>query len=51
MMTARRCRHLPVVENGHVVGILSTGDPVHWASRNQDYEIRALKEYISGVPT
>ena len=49
VMTTRRCRHLPVVQDGHVVGIVSMGDLIHWASRTQEYEIRALKEYVSGV--
>ena len=49
LMTARRVRHLPVVEGRSVVGIVSIGDLVRWASRNQDYEIRTLREYVSGV--
>jgi CBS domain-containing protein len=49
LMTARRVRHLPVVEGRSVVGIISIGDLVRWASRNQDYEIRTLREYVSGV--
>jgi len=49
LMTARRVRHLPVVEGRSVVGIISIGDLVRWASRSQDYEIRTLREYVSGV--
>jgi CBS domain-containing protein len=49
LMTARRVRHLPVVEGSTVVGIISIGDLVRWASRHQDYEIRTLREYVSGV--
>jgi signal-transduction protein with cAMP-binding, CBS, and nucleotidyltransferase domain len=49
LMTARRVRHLPVVELGTVIGIVSMGDLVRWQSNNQDYEIRTLKDYVSGV--
>lgn len=49
LMTARRVRHLPVMEGRSVIGIISIGDLVRWASRNQDYEIRTLREYVAGV--
>ncbi len=49
MMTDRLIRHLPVMEGRSVIGIVSIGDLVRWASRNQDYEIRTLREYVSGV--
>jgi CBS domain-containing protein len=48
IMTAKRCRHLPVVEGGHVVGIVSIGDLVRFMSRSQEYEIRLLKDYVFG---
>jgi CBS domain-containing protein len=48
VMTERRCRHLPVVLDGRVIGLVSIGDLVRWASRNQEYEIRMLDEYMSG---
>lgn len=48
VMTERRCRHLPVVFDGRVIGIVSIGDLVRWASRNQEYEIRMLDEYLAG---
>ncbi|MBI2839663.1 MAG: CBS domain-containing protein [Acidobacteria bacterium] len=48
IMTQRRCRHLPVVNEGKVVGMISIGDLVRWASRNQEFEIRMLTDYISG---
>jgi CBS domain-containing protein len=48
VMTERRCRHLPVVQGGRVAGIVSIGDLVRWASRNQEYEIRMLDEYVAG---
>jgi CBS domain-containing protein len=48
VMTERRCRHLPVVSGGRVVGLISIGDLVRWASRNQEFHIRQLEDYICG---
>ncbi|HPC82511.1 MAG TPA: CBS domain-containing protein [Thermoanaerobaculaceae bacterium] len=48
IMTERRCRHLPVVEGGRVVGIVSIGDLVRRESRSQQFEIRMLTDYIQG---
>lgn len=51
VMTQQRCRHLPVVVDGRVVGMLSIGDLVRWASREQEVEIKQLSEYIHGAPS
>lgn len=48
IMTNRRCRHLPVVDDGRVVGLLSIGDLVRWTSRNHAFEIQLLRDYITG---
>ncbi len=48
IMTERRCRHLPVVEGGEIVGVISIGDLVRWDSRNQAFELRMLTDYIHG---
>jgi CBS domain-containing protein len=48
IMTDRRIRHLPVVENDEVVGIVSIGDIVKFQSREQSFQIKYLTEYISG---
>ena len=48
IMTDRRIRHLPVVENNDVVGILSIGDVVKYQSREQSFQIQYLTDYISG---
>ncbi|TAM47633.1 MAG: CBS domain-containing protein [Acidobacteria bacterium] len=48
IMTERRCRHLPVVADGEIVGVISIGDLVRWDSRNQAFELRMLTDYIHG---
>jgi CBS domain-containing protein len=48
LMTERRCRHLPVVADGGVVGMVSIGDLVRSASHEQEIEIRMLTEYVRG---
>ena len=47
-MTLRRVRHLPVVENGKVVGIVSIGDLVRKVVSAQSEIIQQLQQYISG---
>jgi CBS domain-containing protein len=49
-MTLRRIRHLPVVEDGKVVGIVSIGDLVRKVVSSQSEIIQQLHEYISGRP-
>ena len=49
MMTAGRFRHLPVVENGRLVGIISIGDVVNARLRDQEDEVDSLKAYVAGA--
>jgi signal-transduction protein with cAMP-binding, CBS, and nucleotidyltransferase domain len=49
LMTERRVRHLPILEHGFVMGIVSIGDLVRSLSVQQDYELRSLQEYVSGA--
>lgn len=48
IMTERRIRHLPVVENGKVVGLISIGDLVQAIISDQQEAIQHLEQYISG---
>ena len=47
VMTERRIRHMPVVDNGEVVGVVSIGDVVKFKSSQQTYQIQYLNDYIS----
>jgi CBS domain-containing protein len=47
VMTDRRIRHLPVVEDGRVVGLVSIGDLVKFKSKQQSFEIQYLTNYIT----
>jgi CBS domain-containing protein len=47
LMTDRRIRHLPVVEDGDVAGMVSIGDLVKFRSRQQSFEISYLTSYIT----
>jgi CBS domain-containing protein len=48
LMTDRRIRHLPVVEQGRVVGIISIGDVVNFIIDAQRDTIHHLQGYIAG---
>ena len=47
MMTARRFRHLPVVTDGALVGIVSIGDVVKHHVAEVEMEATAMREYIT----
>lgn len=48
LMTEKRIRHLPVVENGELIGVISIGDCVKAVMDEQRHEIDDLKRYIAG---
>jgi signal-transduction protein with cAMP-binding, CBS, and nucleotidyltransferase domain len=49
LMTEKRIRHLPVLEDNRVVGIISIGDLVQAIISDQKEEIEQLENYISGM--
>jgi len=48
-MTEHRIRHLPVEEDGELVGMISIGDVVKWRVTELEDEARHLEGYISGA--
>lgn len=49
LMTRRRIRHLPVVENGAIIGIVSIGDLVKYRMDRIEADAAAMLTYIQGV--
>jgi CBS domain-containing protein len=47
-MTVGRFRHLPVMENGTLVGLISIGDVVKARIMDQEDEVDSLKAYVAG---
>ena len=48
LITERRIRHLPVIDNGAIAGVLSIGDLVNAVLSAQAAEMRHLKSYVAG---
>jgi len=48
-MTKRRIRHLPVVEEGKLIGFVSIGDLVAYRINRIEQEAEAMREYIQGA--
>ncbi|HUZ06210.1 MAG TPA: CBS domain-containing protein [Candidatus Paceibacterota bacterium] len=48
LMTENRVRHLPVLQNTELVGIISIGDLVNWIISTQSAAIEQMEQYIAG---
>jgi CBS domain-containing protein len=48
LMTEHRVRHLPVLEDGKVTGIVSIGDLVNWTIFAQNAALDQMEQYITG---
>ena len=51
IMSARRVRHLPVINDGELLGIVSIGDLVKNTISDREFMIEQLEHYIRGVKT
>ena len=49
LMTKRRIRHLPVVDNGKCVGFISIGDLVKYRIEKIEHEAEAMRSYIQSA--
>lgn len=48
MMTTGRFRHVPVVDDGKVAGMISIGDVVKWRLEEAQEEVRQMAAYVAG---
>jgi len=48
-MTIGRFRHMPVIDRGALVGVISIGDVVKARIMQQDHEVESLKTYVAGT--
>ena len=48
LFAEKRCRHIPVVENGQLKGLISIGDISRWIAETSKAEADHLKNYIAG---
>jgi CBS domain-containing protein len=50
LMTEHRVRHLPVLDDDRILGVISIGDLVNWTISAQSTTIDQLQSYIAGYP-
>ncbi|MFP6899776.1 MAG: CBS domain-containing protein [Opitutales bacterium] len=50
IMTNHRCRHLPVMRDDQLVGLLPIGDVTRWIARTHQLEADHLRSYVTGTP-
>lgn len=48
IFTEKRCRHLPVMRDSQVVGLISIGDVSRWVANMHRAEAESLRQYIAG---
>lgn len=48
LMTDGRFRHLPIIENGQLAGLVSIGDVVKAMIEQSQYEVETLRTYVAG---
>ncbi len=48
IFTERRCRHLPVMVEGRLLGLISIGDVSRWVANSHRVEAESLRQYIAG---
>jgi CBS domain-containing protein len=48
LFTNKRCRHLPVVCDGELLGLISIGDVSRWLADTHRAEVEHLRQYIAG---
>ncbi|PWC34013.1 CBS domain-containing protein [Azospirillum sp. TSO35-2] len=49
VMTERRIRHVPIVEDGRVIGVISIGDVVKARIDDAELEVESLRGYVAGM--
>jgi CBS domain-containing protein len=47
----KRCRHLPVIDAGRLVGLISIGDVSRWMANEHRAEAESLRQYVAGALT
>jgi CBS domain-containing protein len=47
LITKRRFRHLPIVDNGKVLAVVSSGDLTHWLVQDQTGEVQELIDFAA----